>query len=708
MEVISLCPLSADVVRWAGPEPRISFVVKALFSIAREGAAELIASPPLLSADRPSPLDANELLSASDLAPRKTRVDVVLVGHARSPSPTTVTPISIAVGPLRRDLFAVAAEPCTLFPLSSIHLRDRPHARANPVSVGPRSTHAAERRARAPVGGQASSFARDFDFGFFNVAALDQQMSALREDFVLRLEGLLPAVPLQVVRLPPRRPTVHLVDAARRRILKVAALVLDTVVIDTDEATCALVWRGESGALDEGTSLAVAYEPMGAPRAPAEATVRIEAAVRARAPAIADAAEPEGSARDPDSTTVARPSREAAEPPQRPSLDAARARDLWERYGLLTGGEAGDPPSAAEPVPVALLCPFAVGIARWPAPSSRVTVVVKATFSLARDGLAPLAPAQQPLSPDHQSPSQPEVLRYASDFVPVKARADVLLVGGVKPAGEAILRVDTMERRFPAGSDMAAGRPLSARAPRRRAHASRGRDVPAAGAPPSFFNAAPREQQLPALREGARLMLSGILPGVPRREVKLPGTQPEVHVVDRSGRRPPSEIPMRCDTLVIHLDAAACVLVWRGSFDPPEAEDWCVVVDVASRTGGAGPSLETRMERAVWTLAAGPHDAVEITPMDDLPTLEEPPRARPARQVTVVGAAPSGPVLPFTSPSAAAVPSRPRLAPEAYAAVCAELGRGRRRAVLARHGFDDASWAAEERSQAGSITPEPA
>lgn len=700
MEVISLCPLRVGVVRWAAPEPRLSVVVKALFSVARDGPAELIASPPPLSLERPSPLDADELLCASDFAPRKTRVDVLLVGHARAPSPRTVWPLSIGVGVLHRDLFAVAAEPRAAFPLSSAHLRDRPELRAMPVSVGPRSRHAAERRARLPAAGLMGPFARDFDYGFFNVAALEQQMSALREDFVLRLDGLLASAPSRVAQLPARRPMVHLVDAVRGRVLGAAALVLDTVVVDTDEATCALVWRGEHGELDEGTSLVVSHDPMGARCSHAELLARLQGAPRTRAVEPSDS----GEERDLESTTLVRTGNVAAVSSPPPGMDPARARDLWERYGIMAGGEAeGAPQSVMKPVQVALMCPFAVGVAWWPAPSSRVTVVVKATFSIARDGPALLAPSQRPLAPDRPSPSRPGALLYASDFVPVKARADVLLAckGEVRDGS---LRVDTLERRF-TGQPAGEGGPLSAHAPARRAHAPRGRDAPAAGAAPTFFNAAPREQQVPALREGARVALSGLLPGVARREVKLPGIQPEVHVVDRSGRRPASEVPMRCDTLFIDADAAECILVWRGSFDPVAAEAWCLAVDVASTGRDVGPALHVRMERAAWALAPGPHDAVELAPAEDLRACEaEPPAARPARQTTITGAAPRGPALPFVSPSAGAAPPRPRLAPEAYAALLAELERGRRRAVLARNGFDDASWAQEERAQAGLST----
>src|SRR5689334_7232943 len=82
---------------------------------------------------------------------------------------------------------------------------------------------------------------------------------------------------------------------------------------------------------------------------------------------------------------------------------------------------------------VAAICPLPVGVVRWrssPA-SPALTVIVKGTFTLDRDGEMTLAPAQEPLSP-----SRPAMggLAYASDFVPYKPAADVVLTGHARAA----------------------------------------------------------------------------------------------------------------------------------------------------------------------------------------------------------------------------------------------------------------------------------
>src|SRR4051812_12301557 len=75
------------------------------------------------------------------------------------------------------------------------------------------------------------------------------------------------------------------------------------------------------------------------------------------------------------------------------------------------------------------LCPFPVGVVPWASPIPTLTVIVKATFNLAKDGEAAIVPAQEPLTLDRPSPFGLAELEAASDFAPRKARADVLLVG---------------------------------------------------------------------------------------------------------------------------------------------------------------------------------------------------------------------------------------------------------------------------------------
>ena len=86
-------------------------------------------------------------------------------------------------------------------------------------------------------------------------------------------------------------------------------------------------------------------------------------------------------------------------------------------------------------------------------PQDARIVVVKATFSLVADDVAILAPKQALPSGDvHHDDEESASLRYASDFVPFKPKADVLLTGNAYPGtqpgiGVVSLRFGALERR---------------------------------------------------------------------------------------------------------------------------------------------------------------------------------------------------------------------------------------------------------------------
>jgi hypothetical protein len=83
-------------------------------------------------------------------------------------------------------------------------------------------------------------------------------------------------------------------------------------------------------------------------------------------------------------------------------------------------------------VEIESLCPFPVATVIWePKPGEwSLTVCVKATFALVHGRTAEIAPQQVPLCDDLYWDGSPNASLYApSDFAPMKARADVLLVG---------------------------------------------------------------------------------------------------------------------------------------------------------------------------------------------------------------------------------------------------------------------------------------
>src|SRR5690349_15475381 len=94
------------------------------------------------------------------------------------------------------------------------------------------------------------------------------------------------------------------------------------------------------------------------------------------------------------------------------------------------------------------LGPMALGIVRWEWTTPRLTVVAKITYRPS-EGRVELSAEPEPLSLDR---GDPNALEYASDFVPEKARGDVLLVGrawSIEPARviPVRLRVDDLDKR---------------------------------------------------------------------------------------------------------------------------------------------------------------------------------------------------------------------------------------------------------------------
>src|SRR5262249_51780064 len=87
------------------------------------------------------------------------------------------------------------------------------------------------------------------------------------------------------------------------------------------------------------------------------------------------------------------------------------------------------------------LCPFPAGVLPWePSPGQRsLSVVVKGTFVLA-PGEVTVAPDQDPLCEErHWDNNALASLRWPGDFIPLKRRVDVALVGhAYAPRGEPV------------------------------------------------------------------------------------------------------------------------------------------------------------------------------------------------------------------------------------------------------------------------------
>ncbi|WP_438035925.1 DUF2169 family type VI secretion system accessory protein [Sorangium sp. So ce204] len=300
MHVSSACQLPVASKLWR-PRPgafALTIVCKATFAL-RPGTSPL-------AAVQVNPFEADvawedgrgSLRAASDLAPFKRRVDVVVVGHAHAPrgEPVTSLVARVAVGETRKavevhgdrwwmpDGSFTKAAPFTRMPLRWERAAGGPGTwnpaglpeSVSPDAAGPRPAPnltpvgAALRSAIGPIppaglgpiapawpersahlGRHAAVFRHDrwaeqplpadIDAAYFNVAPADQQANQVRAGERIELEHLHPAHPHLTTALEEVTPlaTVRRAGGAPQEL----QLRCDIVVIDTDAAICTLTWR---------------------------------------------------------------------------------------------------------------------------------------------------------------------------------------------------------------------------------------------------------------------------------------------------------------------------------------------------------------------------------------------------------------------------------------------------------------------------------
>ncbi|HVY47570.1 MAG TPA: DUF2169 domain-containing protein, partial [Minicystis sp.] len=136
MEVASFCSLPVGALVWRAPEPMLSVVVKATFSIASDGEAALAELQEPLRLDEPmGEIDAAGLRYASDFAPRRPRADVTLVGHAHAAAPSREIHARATIDVFDKVFVARATEPAARIPLVPRHLRASGAASAPAIAV---------------------------------------------------------------------------------------------------------------------------------------------------------------------------------------------------------------------------------------------------------------------------------------------------------------------------------------------------------------------------------------------------------------------------------------------------------------------------------------------------------------------------------------------------------------------------------------------
>jgi hypothetical protein len=251
LDTALLCPLSVGVVAWSAPEPTLTVVVKATFTLPEDGAARLADRQEPLFLDEQGALgEPGDLDRASDFAPLKARADVLVTGFAYATSPMHVLSAGFAVDKLRKRFYAVAAEPSAQTPLYPRYLRASPGPEGAPVQVGARAVWASGSPAATLVsreGVPTGAFSRGFDYGLFNVAPPDQQLGLLSPTARLVLEGLVPGGDRRMVPLPGARPRVFCIPSdgsGGARGADETPLRCDTLWIDAGRERCTLTFRG--------------------------------------------------------------------------------------------------------------------------------------------------------------------------------------------------------------------------------------------------------------------------------------------------------------------------------------------------------------------------------------------------------------------------------------------------------------------------------
>ncbi|MFO0758400.1 MAG: DUF2169 domain-containing protein [Byssovorax sp.] len=372
--------------------------------------------------------------------------------------------------------------------------------------------------------------------------------------------------------------------------------------------------------------------------------------------------------------------------------------------------------------------PVPVGVLRFAGPNPALGVVVKVTLTYAEDApeeqvvVARLAEQQEPLSVNRfrKGPNGEDELAYASDFIPFKPLADVLLLGhahgaprpsSVAPDGAPTTVVEVsfeIEGELSRAVDVVSQgwvEQIPLRPPYLRNAADATLPAPPVGPiaaehilsplpwhPPDFdyqaYNAATPEQRIGEIPRDAKILLSGLSPRVPRRTVVLPGLAPRV-ICDLEGSEKLAEVELFCDTLIVDADRERMMLLFRGEIPTASLAAREVGTLVVALLPEGDPDAIDAALRALphgrFFFARSPVDFEEGAP----PVPDDAPALTMARYAT--WAAPQGP--------------EPTIPIERYAQISAELAEQRepRGQTLARHDLDEDRWTLEERAWVEAI-----
>ncbi|AKT37590.1 DUF2169 family type VI secretion system accessory protein [Chondromyces crocatus] len=191
----------------------------------------------------------------------------------------------------------------------------------------------------------------------------------------------------------------------------------------------------------------------------------------------------------------------------------------------------------------------------------------------------------------------------------------------------------------------------------------------------AYFNAAPRDQQVSALRDNERIILDNLHPEHPHLVTSLPGIHPRAFV-HRPGRNY-QDLVMRPDQLWLNTDRCVVTMTWRGQIPLQQRNEAGVVMVALESAGQILGWAEVKRQAARGGIRIdGATDEKEVEELEELEPdapdildgdtftsgaftsgggLADGHKTRPAALQRAVG--PS--ILPFTSPQSQMPPTLP-------------------------------------------------
>ncbi|MDC3956944.1 DUF2169 domain-containing protein [Polyangium jinanense] len=151
------------------------------------------------------------------------------------------------------------------------------------------------------------------------------------------------------------------------------------------------------------------------------------------------------------------------------------------------------------------------------------------------------------------------------------------------------------------------------------------------GLDPSFFQAAPPDQQVTEIRPNERIILENLHPEHARLVTSLPGLRPKVSVERATGER--EDVTLVADTLLIDTDRGTCVVVWRGRIGLRHVSEAGRLLVKLAEDGAE----ELEDEDLLQTIPPGAFEAADDKEREEIAAMTMMPSLSTA-----------GPVMPFT------------------------------------------------------------